>query len=60
MPNSIDFKGMPDSIDFYERMFLHVIPVRTVVSWYNLPPLEVNKSRKFSGKKLNYKLLRNL
>ena len=27
------FKGMPNSIDFYERIFLHVIPVRIIVPW---------------------------
>lgn len=60
MPNSIDFKGVPDSIDFFERMFLRVVPVRIVVSWYNLPPLELNKYPKYSGRKWNYKLLQNL
>ena len=25
---------MPNSIDFYEGIFLHVIPVRIVVPWF--------------------------
>ena len=27
------FKDMPNSIDFYKRIFLHVIPVRIIVPW---------------------------
>ena len=27
------FKGIPNSIDFYKRIFLHVIPVRIIVPW---------------------------
>ena len=29
------FKGMPNSIDFYKRILLHVIPVRIIVPWFN-------------------------
>ena len=40
MRNSFAFslqrvKGMPNSIDFYKRIFLHVIPVNIIVSWYD-------------------------
>ena len=28
------FKDMPNSIDFYKRIFLHVIPVRIIVPWF--------------------------
>ena len=27
------FKAMPNSIDFYEEIFLHIIPVRIIVPW---------------------------
>ena len=27
-------KGMPNSIDFYKRIFLHFIPVRIIVPWF--------------------------
>ena len=27
------FKGVLNSIDFYEKIFLHVIPARIIVSW---------------------------
>ena len=30
------FKAMPISIDFYKGIFLHVIPVRIIVSWFYL------------------------
>ena len=30
------FKGMLNSIDFYKRILLHVIPVRIIVPWFNL------------------------
>ena len=29
------FKAMPNSIDFYKGIFLHVIPVRIIVSFFN-------------------------
>ena len=28
------FKGMPNSIDFHKKIFLHVIPARIIVPWY--------------------------
>ena len=28
---------MPNSVDFYKGIFLHVIPVRIIVPWSNLP-----------------------
>ena len=28
------FKGMPNSIDFYKRIFFHIILVRIVVPWF--------------------------
>ena len=31
---AIYFKGMPNSIDFYKRILLHVIPVRIIVPCY--------------------------
>ena len=27
------FKAMPNSIDFYKEIFLHIIPVRIIVPW---------------------------
>ena len=31
---SLYFKAMPNSIDFYKEIFLHVIPVRIIVPWF--------------------------
>ena len=33
------FKGMANSINFYKRVYLHVIPVRIIVSWFDIPVL---------------------
>ena len=30
-PVGLYFKGMPNSIDFYKKIFLHVIPARIIV-----------------------------
>ena len=30
------FKTTPNSIDFYKGIFLHVIPVRIIVPWFNI------------------------
>ena len=37
---------MPNSIDFYRGIFLHVIPVRIIVPWTNLNKFEKNESIK--------------
>ena len=29
-------RAMPNSIDFYEGIFLHVIPVRIIVPWFDV------------------------
>ena len=39
------FKGMQNSIDFYKRIFLHIIPVCIIVPWFNTQTQVVNGSQ---------------
>ena len=32
----LHFEDMPNSVDFYKRIFLHVIPVRMIVPWFQI------------------------
>ena len=48
---------MPNSIDFYERILLHVIPVRIIVPWFYKNPSEENE-RKYKRQRNLYVSLR--
>ena len=43
------FKAMPNSIDFYKGIFLHVIAVRIIVSWCDIMKsyLQIKRARSF-------------
>ena len=49
------FKAMPNSIDFYKGIFLHVIPVRTIVLWFLKSPKTYHFRRLYCVMRRNIK-----